>query len=270
MAVLTIVQRAIPFPWKRRSSATSTTSKGKEKEEELDFELNLDHDSDLYFHEKSPGTQFAAIPRPSMHSDVSDTLHVAVKQSPGPDQTIDPHASSSEFSDCDSDSESEIDQQEASSSSSRARFGRMVNWASIVRSRCRWTQEQEKELQGAEKQLARCQRAWSSEQELWLSYIQVLREEKEAHEGFMLMRLKQQEDERSQFRKVWKRRRSIESALEEKEKEKEKEKEREKEKQITLMVKGNINGLQKLRRLQLGYLSPTSLVTKSPAVTCQA
>ncbi|KAJ5925717.1 hypothetical protein N7454_008356 [Penicillium verhagenii] len=254
MAVLTIVQRALPFPWKRRSSAISTGSKGKEKEDELDFELNLDHDSDLYFHEKSPGTEFAAIPRPSMHSDVSDTLHVAVKKSPV------------NFSDCDSDSESEIDQQEASSSSSRARFGRMVNWASIVRSRCRWTQEQEKELQGAEKQLARCQRAWSSEQELWLSYIQVLREEKEAHEGFMLMRLKQQEDERSQFRKVWKRRRSIESALEEKEK----EKERERENQITLMVKGNINGLQKLRRLQLGYLSPTSLVTKSPAVTCQA
>lgn len=73
----------------------------------------------------------------------------------------------------------------------------------------------------------------------------------------MLMRLKQQDDERNQFRKVWKRRRSLESAIEEK------------EKQITATMKGNINGLQKLRRLQLGALSP-SLVAKSPAVTCQA
>lgn len=71
------------------------------------------------------------------------------------------------------------------------------------------------------------------------------------------MRLKQQDDERNQFRKVWKRRRSIERAIEEK------------EKQITVTVKGNINGLQKLRRLQLGSLSPT-LMAKSPAVTCQA
>jgi hypothetical protein len=73
----------------------------------------------------------------------------------------------------------------------------------------------------------------------------------------MLMRLKQQDDERNQFRKVWKRRRSIESAIEDE------------EKQIAVTVKGNINGLQKLRRLQLGYLSP-GLVTKSPALTCQA
>ena len=71
------------------------------------------------------------------------------------------------------------------------------------------------------------------------------------------MRLKQQDDERNQFRKVWKRRRSIESAIEEK------------EKQISATVKGNINGLQKLRRLQLGNPSP-SLATKTPAVTCQA
>ncbi|KAJ5792722.1 uncharacterized protein N7503_008700 [Penicillium pulvis] len=249
MPVLTIVQR-LPFPWMRRSS----TDKGKGKEEEPSLDLgSSDHDSDLYFQESSVGALFAT-PCPPLHRDVSDDLHIAVKQSP--DQTIDPHETGSQYSDSESDSGSEIDEQE-SPSPSRTRVGRVVNWSSIVRSRCRWTHEQEKELLGAEKQLARCQKAWSSEQELWLSYIQVLREEKEAHEGFMLMRLKQQEDERNQFRKVWKRRRSIESAIEEK------------EKQITMTVKGNNNGLQKLRRLQLGYLSP-SLVTKSPAVTCQA
>ncbi|KAJ6096289.1 hypothetical protein N7486_007035 [Penicillium sp. IBT 16267x] len=251
MPVFTIVQRALPFPWKRRSS----TSKGKEKEDEIDLDLeSSDHDSDLYFQEKSAGTPFAAIPCPPLHRDVSNDLHIAVKQSP--DQTIDPHESGGEYSDSEADSDFEIDKQEPSSSP-HARVGRVVSWASIVRSRCWWTHEQEKELLGAEKQLARCQKAWSSEQELWLSYIQVLREEKEAHEGFMLMRLKQQDQERNQFRKVWKRRRSIESAIEEK------------ETQITVTVKGNINGLQKLRRLQLAYLSP-SLATKSPAVACQA
>ncbi|KAJ5760488.1 hypothetical protein N7520_007644 [Penicillium odoratum] len=251
MSVLTIVQRALPFPWRRRSS----TSKGKEKEDVFDLDLeSSEHDSD-YLYEKPPAPQFAAVPSPPLHHDVSHALHIAVKQSP--DQTIDPNEASSEYSDVDSDSNSEFDQQE-SSSSPRVRFGRMVSWASIVRNRCRWTQEQENELLGAEKQLARCQKAWSSEQELWLSYIQVLREEKEAHEGFLLMRLKQQGDEQIQFRKVWKRRRSVESAVQ--------------EKQITLTVKRNNSGLQRLRRLQLGYLSPSPSagLAKAPAVTCQA
>jgi hypothetical protein len=164
MPVFTIVQRALPFPWRRRS----LTSKGKEKEDDLnlDFESS-DHDSDLYFQEKFVGSQFAA-PSSPLHRDVSDDLHIAVKQSPDP--TIDPHGSNSEYSDLDSETGSEIDEQ-ASSSSSHARVGRVVSWASIVRSRCRWTHEQEKELLGAEKQLARCQKAWSSEQELWLSYV---------------------------------------------------------------------------------------------------
>lgn len=164
MPVLTIVQRALPFPWMRRSS----TDKGKGKEDELGLDLeSSDHGSDLYFQETSVGTEFAA-PCPPLHRDVSDDLHIAVKQSP--DQTIDFHESCSEYSDSESDSGLEIDEPE-SSSSPHARVGRVVNWASIVRSRCRWTHAQEKELLGAEKQLARCQKAWSSEQELWLSYV---------------------------------------------------------------------------------------------------
>lgn len=164
MPVFTLVQRALPFPWMRRSS----TDKGKGKEDVLVLHLqSSDHDSDLSFQETSIGTQIAT-PCPPLHRDVSDDLHIAVKQSPG--QTIDPHESCSEYSDAESDSGPEINEQ-GSSSSPRARVGRVVNWASIVRSRCRWTHEQENELLGAEKQLARCQKAWSSEQELWLSYV---------------------------------------------------------------------------------------------------
>lgn len=164
MPVFTIVQRALPFPWMRRSS----TDKGKGKEEELNLDIgSSEHDSDLYFPENSVDAPFAT-PCPPLHRDVSDDLHIAVKQSP--DQTIDPHETGSQYSDSESDSDSEIDEQEPPSSP-RARIGRVVNWGSIVRSRSRWTHEQEKELLGAEKQLARCQKAWSSEQEVWLSYV---------------------------------------------------------------------------------------------------
>lgn len=58
-----------------------------------------------------------------------------------------------------------------SSSGSRSRLVRIVSWASIVGDRSRWTMEQERELAMAESQLARCQKAWSSEQELWLAYV---------------------------------------------------------------------------------------------------
>ncbi|KAL4897304.1 hypothetical protein BDV59DRAFT_198701 [Aspergillus ambiguus] len=97
-----------------------------------------------------------------------------------------------------------------SSSSSRARLARIVSWASIVGDRNRWTMEQERELAIAESQLARCQKAWSSEQELWLAYIKALTEEKEAHEEFLQHRAKQQDDEQQHFRKAWSRRKSYE------------------------------------------------------------
>jgi hypothetical protein len=171
MSVITIVQRAFPFvlPWKRRLS----TDKGKEKE--IDIEIyTSDRDSHEHFH---LGTHDADTPAPtSLHCDVSHALHVAVK--PGPDQTTSPEDSTSELSETDSDSESQVEHDtrrlsHSSASSARARLGRVVSWSSIVRSRCRWTNEQEKQLLMAEKQLARCQKAWSSEQELWLAYVRL-------------------------------------------------------------------------------------------------
>ncbi|KAB8259158.1 hypothetical protein BDV32DRAFT_150686 [Aspergillus pseudonomiae] len=98
----------------------------------------------------------------------------------------------------------------SSSSSSRSRLVRVVSWASIVCDRCRWTAEQERDLAIARSELGRCQKAWSSEQELWLSYIEALTEEKEAHEEFLVHRAKQQDDEQQHFRKAWNRRRSSE------------------------------------------------------------
>ena len=52
---------------------------------------------------------------------------------------------------------------------------RIITWhlgdTAIPPGCCRWTLEQERELQIAEQELARCQRAWSSEQEVWLAYV---------------------------------------------------------------------------------------------------
>jgi hypothetical protein len=186
MSVLTIVQRAFPFalPWKRRPS----TDKGKEKE--IDIEIyTSDRDSHEHIHfgtyEAENGNEFPSTtfsPKSaSLQCDVSHTLHIAVK--PSPDHTTSPEDSLSESSETDSDSESQFDDDirrqpshgsSASSSTRGGRLARVVSWASIVRSRCRWTNEQEKQLLMAEKQLARCQKAWSSEQELWLTYVRVL------------------------------------------------------------------------------------------------
>ncbi|KAE8149745.1 hypothetical protein BDV25DRAFT_140527 [Aspergillus avenaceus] len=99
------------------------------------------------------------------------------------------------------------------SSSSRNRLGRVVSWASVVCDQCRWTTEQERQLAVARRELARCQKAWSSEQELWLTCIEALAEEKEAHEEFLLNRAKQQDDEQQHFRKAWNRRRSSDEQL---------------------------------------------------------
>ncbi|KAA8646425.1 uncharacterized protein ATNIH1004_007855 [Aspergillus tanneri] len=94
------------------------------------------------------------------------------------------------------------------SSSSRAVLVRIVSWSSILGHRCRWTMEQERDLAIAEQELARCQNAWSSEQEVWLTYIKALTEEKEAHEEFLHRRAKHQDDEQQHFRKSWNHRRS--------------------------------------------------------------
>ncbi|KAL2222713.1 hypothetical protein M432DRAFT_635353 [Thermoascus aurantiacus ATCC 26904] len=106
------------------------------------------------------------------------------------------------------------------SGSSEMGMDRVTSWASIVTgtgSTSRWTAEQELELCAAEEELARYQSnqrdmdRWSLEQErkrvVWLEQIKTFIEEKKAHEAFIQMRTRQQDDERHRFRKAWKRRR---------------------------------------------------------------
>ncbi|KAJ6021719.1 hypothetical protein N7540_007223 [Penicillium herquei] len=269
MSVFTFVFRALPFPfaWKRRSS---TSSKGKEKESNLDPDSVWD--LDLHFSEKPLATlpSEPKLPLTSLHRDVSHTLHIAVKQSTDQTNLHNPESelgSSFEYPERSSGSVSPRSRVKSRTESRPSVLGREVSWANIVRSRSRWTNEQQKELLMAEKQLARCQKAWSSEQELWISYvglfypvIQDLSEEKEAHEGFMSMRMRQQEDERSQFRKAWKRRRSLEESL------------ALKERQLSLTVKSspNGNGLPIIRRFTLpSYLNHNMIEANPPALTCK-
>ncbi|RAL07710.1 uncharacterized protein BO97DRAFT_446681 [Aspergillus homomorphus CBS 101889] len=120
--------------------------------------------------------------------------------------------SESDGSRCSGSSSRSSSDSSGSGGSSRRPFGvvRVVSWASLVGERCRWTMRQERELAIAELELARCQKAWSSEQELWLDQIKALHEEKEAHEEFLHHRAKQQDEEQQHFRKSWNRRRSHE------------------------------------------------------------
>ncbi|KAJ6115606.1 hypothetical protein N7523_006023 [Penicillium sp. IBT 18751x] len=245
MSVITIVQRALPFalPWKRRHS----TNKEKDSDPES---------PDLAFHEDELfGNQLTDSPGTTLHYDVSDAVHVAVKQPL--DDTTNPDASGPE-SDTDSESEYETHRlSDHSQAGAREQLGRAVNWASIVRSHSRWTKKQERQLWIAEKELRRCQKAWSSEQEVWLAYIQLLSEEKQAHQDFMLMRMKQQEEERNQFRKSWKRRRSVETALE--------------EKHFNFPISRNSGGMNKFRPLPLyGNVVPNLARAEPTAVACRA
>ncbi|GLA11262.1 hypothetical protein AnigIFM62618_003556 [Aspergillus niger] len=112
--------------------------------------------------------------------------------------------------DSDLGSSSSSSRSRSSGSSSRTGLVRVVSWASLAGDRCRWTMEQERRLAIARSELARCQKAWSSEQELWLAQIEKLHEEKEAHEHFIHHRAKQQDEEQQHFRKSWIRRKSYE------------------------------------------------------------
>ncbi|KAL4957232.1 hypothetical protein BDW69DRAFT_39769 [Aspergillus filifer] len=85
---------------------------------------------------------------------------------------------------------------------------RLVSWDGVdEQARNRWTAEQEEKLVHARAELARCQRAWSSEQDVWLKCVDELSEEKAAHEGFINNRAKHIGDEQNNFRKVWSRNR---------------------------------------------------------------
>ncbi|KAL4809993.1 hypothetical protein BDV18DRAFT_130081 [Aspergillus unguis] len=95
---------------------------------------------------------------------------------------------------------------------------RLVSWDGVKEeARPRWTMEQEKKLVHARAELARCQKAWSSEQEVWIERVERLSEEKEAHEGFMNNRAKHIGDEQTHFRKACNRnrRRSEQDQLQE-------------------------------------------------------
>ena len=159
MSVITIVQRALPFSllWKRRHSTT------KEKETNPESPDQAFHEDELF------GNQLTGSPGTTLHYDVSDALHIAVKQPL--DDTTKPDASGPE-SDSDSDFEHETYRlSDNSQAYAREQLCRAVSWTNIVRSHCRWTKKQERQLWIAEKELRRCQKAWSSEQEVWLAYV---------------------------------------------------------------------------------------------------
>ena len=169
MSVFTIVYRALPplpLPWKRR---TSLKGKSPELEIHLDEKNPGSSDSDISPHaeDQNNGTVF-------MHRDVHGPVQVAVKthahhDTPAPQSlssTPDniPGPASGPASECRVHYSSQA-------RPTRAQFARAVSWASIIRSRDRWTAEQERELVRAKRQLGRCQKAWSSEQEVWLTYV---------------------------------------------------------------------------------------------------
>ncbi|RAH49208.1 uncharacterized protein BO95DRAFT_460244 [Aspergillus brunneoviolaceus CBS 621.78] len=137
---------------------------------------------------------------------VAAALHMAVSESDGSRCSGSSSRNSSDSSGSNSSSSNSI------RNPHKRHYGvvRVVSWASLVGERCRWTIRQERELAIAEHELARCQKAWSSEQELWLTQIKALHEEKEAHEEFLHHRAKQQDEEQQHFRKSWNRRRSHE------------------------------------------------------------
>lgn len=65
----------------------------------------------------------------------------------------------------------DLDLHVAASGSRATGLVRVVSWASILSHRCRWNRRQERDLAIAKRELARCQKAWSSEQEVWLVYV---------------------------------------------------------------------------------------------------
>ncbi|KAF7719773.1 Uncharacterized protein PECH_006874 [Penicillium ucsense] len=171
MPVLAAVQRAFPLglSWKRRPSA----DKGKARET-VSPSYPLDHvfqDGAIHLEMKS-----ANVSGPfSLHGDDSHSLHIAVKPAADhPNQYLcsDEFLRKSVADDSDFEWE-DYPPASVRTASARARLSRVVHWASIVQSQSRWTHEQEKRLRLAQKQLAICQKAWSSEQELWLDHVRL-------------------------------------------------------------------------------------------------
>lgn len=169
MSVFTIVHRALPplsLPWKRR-----TILKAKSPE----LQILSEKDTIL---PNSPGISITPHAQDNaplfMHRDAHGPVQVAVKahadhEIPTPQSTS---SAPENIPDPASDSTSENRVHYSSQTRSiQTQLARAVSWASIIRSRDRWTVEQERELVHAQRQLGRCQKAWSSEQEVWLSYV---------------------------------------------------------------------------------------------------
>ncbi|KAI9371872.1 hypothetical protein BJX61DRAFT_543274 [Aspergillus egyptiacus] len=107
----------------------------------------------------------------------------------------------------DSESDGETDSLDIDDSGPQRRK-RLVRWDGVKENVCcRWTPEHEKKLIHAQAELERCQKAWSSEQDIWLEHIEALEEEKEAYEHFLNNRAKHIGDEQRRFRKAWARNR---------------------------------------------------------------
>lgn len=167
MSVFTIVHRALPplsLPWKRRTSL-----KGKSPELEILSEKDtiLSNSPSISPHAQNNEPIF-------MRRDVHGPVQVAVKAHANHETSTPQSASSApeNIPDPASDSTSENRVHYSSQTRpTRPQLVRAVSWASIIRSRDRWTVEQERELVHAQRQLERCQKAWSSEQEVWLSYV---------------------------------------------------------------------------------------------------
>lgn len=155
MSVFNIVHRALPPLFKRRSSL---------KDKPSGEEIQISETSNL--------PELVPDPNPEnevMHHDVYDSPQIAVKcatckdpvwpqSTPPPDNN--PGASHSPR-------RTSVGQ----TLPTRAPLARGVSWANIVSRQDRWTDEHERELLHAQRQLEKCQKAWSSEQEVWLANV---------------------------------------------------------------------------------------------------
>ncbi|KAL4870917.1 hypothetical protein BDV12DRAFT_164908 [Aspergillus spectabilis] len=110
--------------------------------------------------------------------------------------------------DSDIESDEDVDPLDINVPTAAVQRQRLVSWDGVRdQVRTKWTVEQEEKLVHARAELARCQKAWSSEQDIWLKCVDILNEEKAAHESFLNNRSRHIGDEQNHFRKVWNRNR---------------------------------------------------------------
>lgn len=154
MSVFTLVQRTLILPWRRHSS--------RHKEKDIQSPNSSSKDNILFKDTHLKPTL--------LMSDVK-VLHITMKQDR--DTGTSAKDSATEIHEADSDSENEYLHRcpKTTGNHARTRVHRVVNWARLSIPNARWTSTQEQELLNARIQLTRCQKAWSSEQEVWLDYV---------------------------------------------------------------------------------------------------